>query len=108
MNTTKQETSAASDRGLRAKPFLRLNVERPFGEPGVFIGDEHTAMVARLYPEQEHYAPLFAAAPELLAALRNALSALEAIHNDAPGATSRAARIAEARVAIAKATKGTT
>jgi hypothetical protein len=53
-------------------PFLKLNVEHPYGEPGTFIGDERTALVARLYPGQEHYAPLFASAPDLLAALERA------------------------------------
>lgn len=55
---------------MSAKSFLRLNVERPYGEPGVYIGDEHTALVAKLYDGQEHYAKLFALAPRLLENLK--------------------------------------
>lgn len=91
-------------------PILKLNVNRPYGEPGTYIEDEHTALVAKLYDGQEHYAPLFAAAPELLAALKDAQQALaHAIYrlkDDPSFATSIALKGAESRAiaAIAKAT----
>ncbi len=87
-------------------PFLRLVVERPYGEPGTYIGDEHTALVAKLYDGQEHYAKLFAAAPELLSALADAAGNLEhaaRINRGKSFAEGYAQAAANARAAISKA-----
>lgn len=48
----------------------QFHVDKPYGEPGVFISDERTALVCKLYPGQEHHAPLLAAAPKLYTSLK--------------------------------------
>lgn len=58
---------------------------------------EHTAELARIIDQETGVG-------ELVAALRDAVSALEAIHDHAPGATSRAARIATARAILSRHT----
>jgi hypothetical protein len=56
--------------------FRPLNVERPFGEPGVYIGDDLTALIAKMHPEHEKSARLLANAPRLLSLLLQAQGAL--------------------------------
>lgn len=74
----------------------------PTVDTAKFFNGEY--VIAKLYgPQREANAALIAAAPELLTALKGCMSALEAIHDVAPAATSRAQRLATGRAAIAKA-----
>ena len=74
------------------------HIEHPYGEPGTYITDENTALIAKVYNKAD--APLIAAAPDLLAALEGLANI--ALH---PRATKSDIRMiaSEARAAIAKA-----
>lgn len=86
----------------------RWEVEHPFREPGVYVSDQNTALIAKLHgPDAEANARLIAAAPDLLAALEDAefLMRKIALHpNDAWAMRDSFTRSAQdARAAIAKA-----
>ena len=69
-------TSSAVANQIRNMGFTKLSVERPFGEPGVFIAGEKTELICKFYPEGEKYTRVFAQAPRLLALLEQARAAL--------------------------------
>ncbi len=51
------------------------NVERPYGEPGVYVGGPDTSLVAKVWHDNEANARLIAAAPNLLESLESVLVA---------------------------------
>ena len=54
-------------------------VEHPYGEGGIYVSGTNTALIAKIYHEQEANARLIAAAPDMLAALRSLLATAEAV-----------------------------
>jgi len=92
-------------------------VERPYGEPGMYVAAPSSALVCKLYPVDGRYvadqlesveanARLIAAAPELLAALRGLFEHCAMVHKQwGEGSNAREAEAAEdaARAALAKA-----
>jgi hypothetical protein len=84
MNTTTPEQSIKTTHTPG-----QWNVERPFGEPGVYISGPNTGLIAKLYPPDQNLfngdklvsieknAALIAAAPEMFEMLRQMIYQLE-------------------------------
>lgn len=66
------------------------SVERPYGEPGVYISGPNTGLIAKIWPADPGYADdaanarMIAAAPEMLSALRLAAELIETARKHFP------------------------
>lgn len=74
----------------------KWHVEHPYGEPGTYVTDDTTALIAKVYPKaypsanltaedrglQEERAALIAAAPELLEACQELVKHIETLPDD--------------------------
>jgi hypothetical protein len=63
---TDKTAPACQKSGFTPGPW---NVEKPYGEPGVYVSGPDTVLIAKVWNDSEANASLIAAAPDLLVAL---------------------------------------